>query len=162
MPETREGVRLAPDPAVGVIGASSKFGTGSGNYTGVEGWFIRTGVPEGRRREGGGVVSRNLGQGEDCHFLVPFPHDIVGRAGVRPCPVDWLITYLRDRKATRHSQGGCEPEYDRFEDRRSEIVKCYDIGYPRSGPPCIIIGEGFRDWRKRAAVPAENAPKTHP
>jgi len=70
------------------------------------------------------------------------PHDIVGRTRVRPCPVDWLVTYLGNWEGTRHSKGGRKPEYDGFDDGRSDIVKFYDICYPRSGPPCITIDEG--------------------
>jgi hypothetical protein len=90
---------------------------------------------------GAAIVSRNLRQGEGYYFLMPLPHDIADRTRVRPRPVDWLVTYLGNCEATRHSQGGCKPEYDRFNDRRSKIVKCYDVGCPRSGPPCITVGE---------------------
>jgi hypothetical protein len=70
------------------------------------------------------------------------PHDIAGRARMCPCPVDWLITYLGDCEGTRHSEGGRKPEYDGFDDGRPDIVKFYDIGYPRSSPSYIAIDEG--------------------
>jgi len=70
------------------------------------------------------------------------PHDIVGCTRVCPCPVDWLVTYLGNWEGAGYSQGGCKPEYDGFDDGGSNIVKFYDISYPRSGPPCIAIDEG--------------------
>ena len=74
------------------------------------------------------------------------PYDIVGRTRVCPCPVDWLVTYLGNREGAGHSQGGCKPEYDGFDDGRPDAVELYDIGYPRSGPPCIVIDEGIAPY----------------
>lgn len=84
-----------------------------------------------------------MGQGEDCCFLMSLPLDIVGRTWVCPCPVDRLVTYLGNCEGARHSQGGCKPEYDGFDDGRSGVVELYDVGYPRSGPPCIATNEGI-------------------
>ena len=70
------------------------------------------------------------------------PHDIADRTRVRPCPIDWLLTYLGDWESARHSQRGRKPEYDSFDDGRPDVVKFYDIGHPRSGPSCIAIDEG--------------------
>ena len=99
-----------------------------------------------KRRKGRGmspVVSQDLGQGEDRCFLMSLPHDIAGRTWVCPCPVGRLVTYLGNCEGTRHSQRGCEPEYEGFDDARSDVVKLYDIGYPRSGPSCNTIDEGI-------------------
>ena len=129
------------------MGASSKFGTGSGNCVKTKGRGIRTGIQNKVGRVGYvnpcSDISRNLGQGEGCCLLMSVPHDIVDRTRMCPCPVDWLVTYLGNRKAAMHSQGRCKPEYDGFDDSRSGIVKFYDIGYPRSGPPYITIDEGI-------------------
>jgi len=137
---------MAPGRVGGRVGESSKFGTGSGNCTKPEEWSIRTRTPKRVGRVGyvnsGSDISRNLGQGEDCCLLMSLPHDIAGRTRVCPCPVDRLVTYLGDWKGATHSQGRCKPEYDGFDDSRSDIVKFYDVGYPRPGPPCITIDEG--------------------
>lgn len=87
------------------------------------------------------IMSRNLGQGESCYFLMSLQHDILGRTRACPCPVGWLVTYLGNREATRHSQGRCKPEDNGFDDGRSKIVKLDDIGYPGSGPACIGINQ---------------------
>lgn len=88
-------------------------------------------------------MSRNLGQGEDCWFLMLPPHDIEGRTRVCTRPVGWFITYLGDCEGARHSQGRCKPEYDSFDDGRSDAVRFYDSRYPCSGPACITIDEGI-------------------
>ena len=46
VPDILEGVRLVPGGAGSIIGASSKFGTGSGNCTRAEGRSIRIGIPK--------------------------------------------------------------------------------------------------------------------